>query len=120
MTLQRKALTLALIAIAGASLAACGPKKEAVPPGGKGYVAGAPAQVGQTFDGVGVIAAETWPTLSIDTEAVPAAGLAAGRHDFRAFADVIAESPGKPGDRVAFSFRKDEKGGMQLTALKAR
>lgn len=121
MTLTRKALTLALVALAGASLAACGPKKDAAAAGkGKGYVPGAAAQVGQTYDGVGVIAAETWPTLTIDTEAVPAAGLAAGRHDFRAFADVIAESPGKPGDRVAFSFRKDEKGGMQLTALKAR
>ena len=119
--MRLKTLTvIAAAALAAASLTACGPGKPKVPPGGRGYVPGAPAQVGETFNGVGVVAAEAWPSVTIDTEAVPAAGLAAGRHDFRAFADVVAESPGKPGDRVAFSFRKDENGGLQLTALKAR
>jgi hypothetical protein len=120
MTRKAPALILALTAAACLGLVACGPAKPKVPAMGKGYVAGAPAQVGQAFDGVGVLAEEKWPVLTIDAEAVPAAGLTAGRHDFRAFAEVIAESPGAPGSRVAFSFRKDEKGGLQLTALKAR
>jgi hypothetical protein len=120
MTAKTPALLLALTAAACLSLAGCGPGKSDTAGKGKGYVAGAPAQVGETYNGVGVLAAEKWPMLTIDAEAVPAAGLTAGRHDFRAFADVIAESPGAPGARVAFSFRKDEKGGLQLTALKAR
>ncbi|MFZ5668052.1 MAG: copper-binding protein [Pseudomonadota bacterium] len=84
-------------------LAACGPGPEArkarariIPP----------TPAGEVFDSVGVVASAVGTEVVLDHEGSSAAGLPAGRTRFRAWAAVIAESPGATGSRVAFRFQK--------------
>lgn len=78
-----------------------------------------PPLSGATYSTTGSISAVTLDSATIDHEAVPEAGLAAGRTTFRAYADVMAAAPGQPGARVALSFRK-QGDRWALTELKAR
>ncbi|HYE47839.1 MAG TPA: copper-binding protein [Caulobacter sp.] len=94
--------------------AACGPGPDKI-----NKVEAAPPLSGPTYAGVGSLSSATLETVTIDHEAVPEAGLAAGRTTFRAYADVMATAPEAPGSRVALSFRKQGKD-WALTELTAR
>ena len=112
--------TLLATGVACLALSACGPSSKTADAPATGASGGAaPAQEGPAYDGVGVVAAIKDQTVTIDSEAVPAAGLTAGRHDFTTYADVMAEAPAGDGARVAYSFRKSG-AGYDFTALKAR
>lgn len=102
------AITLCLLA------AACGPGPDKI-----NKVETLPPLSGATFSTTGSVSATTLDSATIDHEAVPAAGLAAGRTTFRAYADVMAAAPAQPGARVALSFRK-QGDRWALTELKAR
>jgi len=65
-----------------------------------------PGPTGEVFSSIGVIIEATGSRVVLDHEGAPEAGLAAGRTTFKAWADVIAGSPGDPGARVAFRFQK--------------
>ncbi|MDO9337280.1 MAG: copper-binding protein [Caulobacter sp.] len=95
-------------------VSACGPGQDKI-----NKVETLPPLSGATFTTTGSISAVTLESATIDHEAVPQAGLAAGRTTFRAFADVMATAPATPGARVALSFRK-QGDGWALTELKGR
>lgn len=108
---MRRFAVLALVL----GLAACGPGPKAA-----GSTADAtPQPQGPVFSSTGSISSIAGEVITLDHEAVPEAGLAAGRNSFQAYADVVAVSPGDPGARVAFSFQK-RGDGWALTELKAR
>ena len=73
-------------------------------PAAAGGGAVAPVPPGPVLSGVGTIASLEGRVMVIDHEAVEG-GLPAGRHEFRAYATVLAESPLEPGARVAFSYQ---------------
>ncbi|MBO9708971.1 MAG: copper-binding protein [Caulobacter sp.] len=77
------------------------------------------APTGPEYDSTGVVAAVDGQTLTLDHEGASAAQLAPGRTVFKTYADVLAEAPIKPGDRVALKFMKVGQG-YQLTELRAR
>ncbi|MBX3481354.1 MAG: copper-binding protein [Caulobacter sp.] len=81
--------------------AACGPG-----PGKINKVQAAPPLTGPTFTTTGTLSSVTLDTATIDHAAAPEAGLAAGRTQFHAFADVMAMAPEAPGAPVTLSFRK--------------
>ena len=101
-------VSLCLLAVA------CGPGPDKI-----NKVETLPPLTGATFSTTGSISAVTLDSATIDHEAVPEAGLAAGRTTFRAYADVMASAPEAPGARVALSFRK-QGDSWALTELKAR
>lgn len=101
-------VSLCLLAVA------CGPGPDKI-----NKVETLPPLSGATYSTTGSISAVTLDSATIDHEAVPEAGLAAGRTTFRAYADVMAAAPGQPGARVALSFRK-QGDRWALTELKAR
>ena len=80
---------------------ACGPGPDKI-----NKVETLPPLTGPVFATSGSLSAVTLESATIDHEAVPAAGLPAGRTTFRAYADVMAAAPAQPGARVALSFRK--------------
>ena len=94
--------------------AACGPGPDKI-----NKVETAPPLTGPTYASVGSISSVTLDTVTIDHEAVPEAGLAAGRTTFKSFADVMATAPEAPGSRVALSFRRQGKD-WALTELSPR
>ncbi|WGM39715.1 copper-binding protein [Caulobacter sp. NIBR1757] len=94
--------------------AACGPGPDKI-----NKVETLPPLSGPVFTATGSISAVTLESATIDHEAVPQAGLAAGRTTFRAYADVMASAPETPGARVALSFRK-QGDKWALTELKPR
>ena len=107
-------MRLAAIAMFCLLAAACGPGPDKI-----NKVETLPPLTGATYSTTGSVSSTTLDSATIDHEAVPEAGLAAGRTTFRAYADVMAAAPGQPGARVALSFRKQgEK--WALTELKAR
>ena len=77
-----------------------------------------PVPTGPVLSGVGTVASLEGRTMAIDHEAVEG-GLPAGRHEFRAYATVLAEAPLEPGSRVAFSYQAAEPMPV-LTELSAR
>ena len=101
-------VSLCLLAVA------CGPGPDKI-----NKVETLPPLTGATFATTGSISSVTLDSATIDHEAVPEAGLAAGRTTFRAYADVMASAPEAPGARVALSFRK-QGDRWALTELKAR
>lgn len=106
----------ALALIAALALAGCGPA--AKPSGDSADLSAAKAKAriipappsGPVYESTGVVNATEGSTVTLDHEGVAGAGLAAGRTTFRTWADVIAESPGEPGARVAFKIQKFENG----------
>ena len=109
-----------IIAVSALSvLTACGPgpqRATAEKP------AAAPAKASETpseYDSTGSIVAVNGLTLTLDHDGAIAADLPAGREDFRTYAEVLAEAPLTPGQRVTFRFRKTETG-LELSELKAR
>lgn len=94
--------------------AACGPGPDKI-----NKVETLPPLTGPVFSTTGSISSVTLETATIDHEAIPEAGLAAGRTTFRAYADVMAAAPEAAGARVALSFQK-QGAGWALTELKAR
>jgi hypothetical protein len=101
------------------TLAACGPGKPSSTvekPAGETTKA---AETSPEYESVGVISALTGRMLTLDHEGASGSGLAPGRNDFIAYADVLAEAPITPGSRVAFKFHKTSEG-LELTALTAR
>lgn len=94
--------------------AACGPGPDKI-----NKVETLPPLSGPVFATTGSISSVTLESATIDHEAVPDAGLPAGRTTFRAYADVMAAAPGAPGARVALSFRR-QGDKWALTDLKAR
>jgi hypothetical protein len=85
------------------ALAACGPKAEREARKLKSAPVPAVA-TGPILSGVGTVAELKGKTIIIDHDAV-AGGLPAGRHEFRVYADALAEAPGHPGARIAFTYR---------------
>ncbi len=81
--------------------AACGPGPDKI-----NKIETLPPLSGPVFATTGSISSMTLESATIDHEAVPEAGLAAGRTTFRTYADVMAAAPDAPGARVALSFRK--------------
>eukprot|EP01030_Chromulinospumella_sphaerica_P023211 gene23211-23227_t len=107
---MRLAAVLSLCLLA----AACGPGPDKI-----NKVETLPPLSGPVFATTGSINSVTLESATIDHEAVPEAGLAAGRTTFRAYADVMAAAPGEPGARVALSFQK-QGDRWALTELKPR
>lgn len=94
---MRLAAVVALCLLA----AACGPGPDKI-----NKVETLPPLSGPVFATTGSISSVTLESATIDHQAVPEAGLAAGRTTFRSYADVMAGAPEAPGARVAVSFRK--------------
>lgn len=90
---------LAIVAFTLA-LCACGPKTETAP----AAKPATPVPTGPELAGVGTLAGLRGKTVTLDHEAVTG-GLPAGRHEFRAYADVLAEAPLEPGTRVSFRYQ---------------
>ena len=104
-----RACVLAAALVSTLALAACGQstetKTDAPAAVGGGDVE--PVPTGPVLSGVGTVASLDGRTMAIDHEAVEG-GLPAGRHEFRAYATVLAEAPLEPGSRVAFSYQAAE------------
>jgi hypothetical protein len=106
---MRLAAVVALCLLA----AACGPGPDKI-----NKVETLPPLSGPVFATTGSISSVTLESATIDHQAVPEAGLAAGRTTFRSYADVMASAPEAPGARVALSFQK-QGDKWALTELKA-
>ncbi|MDP1632979.1 MAG: copper-binding protein [Caulobacter sp.] len=65
-----------------------------------------PGPTGPMFASNGTVVEAEGAWVTLDHEGAPESGLAAGRTKFRTWAEVIAQSPGAAGDRVAFKFQK--------------
>ncbi len=65
-----------------------------------------PGPTGPVYGSIGIISEATSSRVVLDHEGSAEAGLPAGRTTFKTWADVVAVSPGDPGARVAFKFRK--------------
>lgn len=100
-------------------VAACGPGANTKSSGQASKPAVLTAPSGPEYDSIGVVAAVDGQTLTLDHEGASAAQLAPGRTVFTTYADVLAEAPVKPGDRVALKFMKVGQG-YQLTELRPR
>lgn len=104
-----RAFVLAAALVSTLALAACGQSSEtqANAPAAVGGGDVEPVPAGPVLSGVGTVASLDGRTMAIDHEAVEG-GLPAGRHEFRAYATVLAEAPLEPGARVAFSYQAAE------------
>lgn len=124
-----KATTATLIA-AIVTLSACGPKAETKAPATTvttatsgqpdAMSAGDPASnIGKMVKGTGIVTAVDAKagTMTLDHDPIPAAGWPAMTMAFKAPADVIAAA--KPGEKVAFDMRIEDKGGL-ITAIEKR
>lgn len=100
-------------------LAACGPGKTMKTAQDAKNTPKATLPAGPEYDSIGVVAALNGQMITLDHEGASAVKLTAGRADFQAYADILAEAPLTPGARVAFKFRKVGPG-WDLTALSAR
>jgi len=100
-------------------LAACGPGPQSAPAEKPAEGPAKAAVTAPEYDSTGVISAVNGLTLTLDHDGASAAGLPAGRNEFQAYAEVLAEAPLTPGVRVAFKFRKTDTG-LELVELKAR
>jgi hypothetical protein len=107
---MRLAVALALCLLA----AACGPGPDKI----RTAVAAPPLE-GPVHEVQGSLSSLTLDTVTLDHSGAPAAGIAAGRTTFAAFADVLANAPETPGAPVTAKFRKQGKG-WALTELTAR
>lgn len=101
------------------TVAACGPGLQSSTTEKSAKVITEASETLPEYDSVGVISAVNGLTLTLDHDGASGAGLAPGRDDFAAYADVLAEAPLTPGARVAFKFRKT-KAGLELSELKTR
>ena len=120
--------TAALVA-AFASLAACGPKNETKAPAAATIALDTGAttvstdtavpvsQVGKMVKGKGVVVAvdAAAGTVTLDHEAIEAAGWPAMTMPFKAPASLIAKA--KPGEKVTFDLRIEDMGG-EITSMK--
>ena len=117
-----KIMTVTLLVTLGA-LAACGQKSEssgsaaassAASPASDMSGIAPTSQVGKTVQGAGIVTAVDAKagTVTLDHEAIPDAGWPAMTMAFSAPADVIAKA--KPGEKVAFDLRIEDKGGTIL------
>lgn len=104
----------AALLTAALALSACGPGPDKI-----NKRVETPPLAGPTYTTTGSLSAVALDSVTLDHEAVPEAGLAAGRTTFKAFADVLATAPEGSGARVTASFRKQGTD-WALTELKAR
>ncbi len=101
------------------ALAACGDaskKPEAKP---AGIEAVASTEGLPSYEAQGVIASVEGQILTLDHDGASAAGLKAGRDQFKVYADVLAEAPITPGARVKFQFKKTPTG-LEVSKLAPR
>lgn len=106
-----KTMTIAVLAALGA-LAACGQKPETtVPAAASGVADAAGASTGKMVKGVGVVTAVDAKagTVTLDHQAIPAAGWPAMTMAFSASADVVAKA--RPGETFGFDLRINDQGG---------
>jgi hypothetical protein len=108
-----------VLVFAALTLAACGPGKQSSTVEKPRAGAVEPPEPSPEYDSVGVISSLEGRVLTLDHEGASGAGLPAGRNDFIAYADVLAEAPITPGSRVAFRFHRTSEG-LELTALTKR
>ncbi len=103
-----KKIATALV-LAALALSACGPSsgddKDLKAAKARALVI-PPAPSGPIYATTGTIVASDGRTVTIDHDGATGSGLAAGRATFRTWADVIAQSPGEPGARVALKVQK--------------
>lgn len=114
---MKNKLIIAIFALS--VVAACGPGPQSSTVEKPAETAAKPAETLPAYDSTGVISAVNGLTLTLDHDGASAAGVPAGRNEFQAYADVVAEAPLAPGARVAFKFRKTDTG-LELVELKAR
>ena len=104
--MKRFASVLVLVALA---LAGCGPSagdgKDLKSTKARALII-PPSPTGPVYASTGTVSAVDGSWVTLDHDGAAASGLAAGRTKFRTWADVIGQSPGEPGARVAFKFQK--------------
>lgn len=101
------------------ALAGCGDASEPSRANPPAVEAVASTEALPAYEGQGVIAALEGQILTLDHDGASAAGLAAGRDQFKVYGDVLAEAPLAPGARVKFQFRKTPEG-LELSKLEPR
>ena len=119
-----KLMTVTLLAALG-TLAACGQKAESKAPAAAASSTTHPdamagmvpaSQVGKMVKGTGIVSAVDVKagTITLDHDAIADAGWPAMTMAFSAPADVVAKA--KPGEKVVFDLRIEDKGGT-VTAI---
>lgn len=101
------------------TLAACGDASESSPAKPAAVEPVASAEMLPTYAAQGVISSLDGQILTLDHDGASAAGLRAGRNQFKVYADVLAEAPITPGARVRFEFKKTPTG-LEVSKLEPR
>jgi len=99
----------AALVLAALALSACGP-----PSGDEKDLKSAkaraliipPGPTGPVYSTTGTVVSADGRSVVLDHDGAEGSGLAASRTTFRTWGDIIAASPGEPGDRVALKFQK--------------
>lgn len=100
-------------------LAACG-EAPGTPPAKPAAVEAVASTEGlPAYKAQGVISSLDGQILTLDHDGASAAGLKAGRNQFKVYADVLAEAPITPGARVTFEFKKTPTG-LEVSKLEPR
>ena len=104
--MKKFASVLVLITLA---LAACGPSsgddKDLKSAKARALII-PPAPTGPVYSMTGTVVTVDGRTVMVDHNGAEGSGLAAGRTTFRTWGDIIAQSPGEPGGRVALKVQK--------------
>ena len=110
--IQKNLVVIAILA----GLAACGQKSEPKP---APSASAGPVAPGTMVKGIGTVTAVDTAagTVTLDHEAIPAAGWPAMTMAFKAPASIVANA--KPGDKVAFDLRIEAMGG-EIVDMKAQ
>ncbi|AVQ04365.1 hypothetical protein B7G68_07260 [Caulobacter segnis] len=101
------------------ALAACGDASERPRTKSAAVEAVASTEALPSYEAQGVISSLEGQILTLDHDGASAAGLKPGRNQFKAYADVLAEAPITPGDRVKFQFKKTPTG-LEVSKLEPR
>lgn len=100
-------------------LTACGDASRTAHPKPATVEAVASTEALPAYDAQGVVSSLEGQILTLDHDGASAAGLKAGRDQFKVYADVLAEAPIQPGARVKFQFKKTP-AGLEVSKLEPR
>lgn len=101
------------------TLTACGDASEPTPSKPAAVQAMPSTEALPSYEAQGVISSLEGQILTLDHDGASAAGLKAGRDQFKVYADVVAEAPITPGARVKFQFKKTPTG-LEVSRLEPR